>query len=96
MFFHSSSSSVQSHGCAQVGMTRPDTELWISQLIRSSRLDARIDGAAGTIVMGTQYVDPLDAVVERTTQLSVKTFQISNKIIDAMQKPQKPLQVPAS
>lgn len=69
----------------QVGMTRGAAELWISQLIRTSRLDARIDSASGIIVMGTQSVDPLDAVMERTNNLSVRTFKVANAVMDAIQ-----------
>jgi hypothetical protein len=71
----------------QVGMDRGDTEVWIAQLIRSARLDARIDGSAGIIVMGMQSVDPLDIIIERTNNLSMRTFKIANTIVDAMQKP---------
>jgi hypothetical protein len=65
-------------------MTRGETEVWIAQLISSARLDARIDGSAGIIVMGQQSVDPLDRIVERTNNLSMRTFKIANAIIDAM------------
>lgn len=68
----------------QVGMTRTETEVWIAQLIRSARLDARIDGSAGIIVMGQQSVDPLDRIIERTNNLSMRTFKIANTIVDAM------------
>ena len=30
--------------------------------------------------MGTQFMDPLDAIVERTNQLSVRTFKLANSI----------------
>ena len=40
----------------------------------------RIDSTAGTVVMGTQFMDPLDAIVERTNQLSVRTFKLANSI----------------
>eukprot|EP00892_Ulva_mutabilis_P009997 jgi/Ulvmu1/736/UM010_0109.1 len=73
----------------QVGMTRGAAELWISQLIRTSRLDARIDSASGIIVMGTQSVDPLDAVMERTNNLSVRTFKVANAVMDAIQNQTK-------
>lgn len=42
----------------------------------------RIDSTAGTVVMGTQYIDPLDAIVDRNNQLSVRTFKLANSIID--------------
>jgi hypothetical protein len=58
---------------------------WIAQLIRSAQLDARIDSSANTMVMGTQYVDPLDAIVERTNNLSSRTFKVANAIIDGLQ-----------
>jgi translation initiation factor 3 subunit E len=67
----------------QMGMERDDAEAWIAQLIRVSKLDARIDSSAGNMVMGTQHVDPLDAIVERTNNLSARTFKVANAIIDA-------------
>lgn len=70
----------------QVGMEREAAEIWIAQLIRSAQLDARIDSSAGNMVMGTQYVDPLDAIVETTNKLSTRTFKIANAIVDGMQK----------
>lgn len=71
----------------QVGMEREAAELWIANLIRSAQLDARIDSAAGTIVMGTTHVDPLDAIIERTNNLSVRTFKVANALVDASQRP---------
>jgi translation initiation factor 3 subunit E len=67
----------------QMGMGRDEAESWIAQLIRVSKLDARIDSSAGNMVMGTSYVDPLDSVIERTNNLSVRTFKIANAIVDA-------------
>jgi translation initiation factor 3 subunit E len=69
----------------QIGMEREEAELWIAQLIRSAQLDARIDSSAGNMVMAAQYVDPLDAIVERTNNLSTRTFKVANAIIDGMQ-----------
>ena len=70
---------------AQMGMERDEAEGWIAQLIKSTKLDARIDSSAGNMVMGTQDVDPLDTIVERTNNLSTRTFKVANAIIDGMQ-----------
>jgi translation initiation factor 3 subunit E len=39
----------------KLNMNYDDAERWIVNLIRTARLDAKIDTKMGTVVMGTQH-----------------------------------------
>mmetsp|Transcript_28000 Transcript_28000/g.70426 ORF Transcript_28000/g.70426 Transcript_28000/m.70426 type:complete len:416 (+) Transcript_28000:469-1716(+) len=56
-------------------------ELWIANLIRNARLNAKIDSQAGTVVMKQAYSSPYDQVVEKMRGLSTRTFALSNTLI---------------
>ena len=40
----------------KLSMKKPDAELWIVNLIRQAKLDAKIDSKAGHVIMGTQVI----------------------------------------
>ncbi len=67
----------------KLNMDMEATELWIANLIRNARLNAKIDSQAGTIIMKQSYVSAYDQVVEKTKGLSVRTFQLSNTLTGA-------------
>ena len=55
--------SISTHSLAErLGMDDESTELWIVNLIRGARLNAKIDSKAGTVVMQTQSLTPHEQV----------------------------------
>jgi translation initiation factor 3 subunit E len=41
----------------KLNMSYDEAELWIMNLVRSSKLDARIDSVSGTLIMTTNHVN---------------------------------------
>lgn len=41
----------------RLNMSYDETELWIMNLVRSSKLDARIDSASGTLIMTANHIN---------------------------------------
>jgi translation initiation factor 3 subunit E len=41
----------------KLNMSYDEAELWIMNLVRSSKLDARIDSVSGTLMMMTNHVN---------------------------------------
>lgn len=48
-------------------------ECWIVNLIRSARLDAKIDSKLGHVVMGGQPASPYQQLIEKIETLSVRS-----------------------
>eukprot|EP00246_Nothoceros_aenigmaticus_P004859 TRINITY_DN16579_c0_g1_i1.p1 TRINITY_DN16579_c0_g1~~TRINITY_DN16579_c0_g1_i1.p1 ORF type:complete len:441 (-),score=80.04 TRINITY_DN16579_c0_g1_i1:75-1397(-) len=78
------------HQCIDIGMLSQklnmnydDAERWIVNLIRNARLDAKIDSHMGTVVMGTQHPNVYEQIIEKTKQLSMRSYVLSNNVITA-------------
>lgn len=75
------------HQCIDIGMLaeklnmdQEAAERWIVNLIRNAKLDAKIDSAAGHVIMGTQYPSIYQQVIEKTKVLPFRTYYIANQI----------------
>ncbi|CAM6129665.1 unnamed protein product [Calypogeia fissa] len=75
------------HQCIDIGMLSQklnmnydDAERWIVNLIRNARLDAKIDSKEGTVVMGTQYPNVYEQIIEKTKQLAVRSYVLANTV----------------
>ncbi|KAL3684125.1 hypothetical protein R1sor_002147 [Riccia sorocarpa] len=78
------------HQCIDIGMLSQklnmnydDAERWIVNLIRNARLDAKIDSKMGTVVMGTQYANVYEQIIDKTKQLAVRSYMLSNNVASA-------------
>eukprot|EP00775_Hariotina_reticulata_P011661 gene11661-11804_t len=67
----------------RLAMDKEAAEKWITNLILSARLNAKIDSKAGTVVMGLQSSSMQDQLVEKAKQLSVRTFTLANAVVGA-------------
>jgi len=65
----------------RLAMDKEAAEKWITNLILSARLNAKIDSKAGTVVMGLQSSSMQDQLVEKAKQLSVRTFTLANAVV---------------
>eukprot|EP00045_Choanoeca_perplexa_P022403 m.9427 g.9427 ORF g.9427 m.9427 type:complete len:436 (+) comp9418_c0_seq1:30-1337(+) len=70
----------------KLGMTADKAEEWIVNLIREARLDAKIDSAAGHVVMSREVPSIYHQVIERTKGLSIRT----QFMLDALKRQGKP------
>lgn len=73
---------------AKLDMGVETAERWIVNLIRSEKLDARVDQRAGTIIMGVgQHQTAFDQIVDRTRDLSIRTFRLANEAVSDVLAP---------
>ncbi|KAF3794538.1 Eukaryotic translation initiation factor 3 subunit E [Nymphaea thermarum] len=67
----------------KLNMSYDEAERWIVNLVRNSKLDAKIDSMSGTVVMGTSYVNVYEQIIESTKQLSVRTYMLAKNVIES-------------
>jgi len=70
--------------CQKLGVSNEDAV--ISELVRNSRLSAKIDVERSAIVMNTPQVLVWQSIEERTKDLAFKTFSLVNGIIGMQQE----------
>ncbi|PSN43925.1 Eukaryotic translation initiation factor 3 subunit E [Blattella germanica] len=75
------------HHCISIGMLAEklnmnpeEAECWIVNLIRSARLDAKIDSKLGHVVMGTEPLSPYQQLIEKIDSLSVRSEALQGLI----------------
>ena len=61
-------------------MQTDDTERWLVNLIRGSRLQASIDSGAGTITIKNQGLSSYEQLLEKARGLSLRTFSLANNV----------------
>eukprot|EP00667_Euglena_gracilis_P011898 EG_transcript_12177 len=64
----------------KLGMDREKAEIWIVNLIRQARLDARIDSQANQVIMDSQASNVYQLVKEKTKNLSVRTMMLTEAL----------------
>jgi len=64
----------------KLSMTQEDAELWIVELIKNARLNAKIDSENGTIIMGNEPQVPYQQIISRTHNLNVVTTYLVNQL----------------
>ena len=69
----------------KLGMDRDSAERWIVNLIRSTKLNAKIDSEKGTVVMGTEAPSIHELVVEKTKALTSKTYSLAHAVLSNTQ-----------
>lgn len=64
----------------KLNMETSEAERWIVNLIRTARLDAKIDSKLGHIVMGAQPLSPYQQLVEKIDSLSVRSDTLTGLV----------------
>ncbi|KAK9805784.1 hypothetical protein WJX73_009832 [Symbiochloris irregularis] len=67
----------------KLNMDDEAAEKWIVNLIRSARLNAKIDSNEGTVVMGMQFQSPSEQLMDKAKGLSARTMMIANAVTPA-------------
>jgi len=62
----------------KLNMDDDAAELWIVKLIRSAKLHAKIDSKAGTVIMGTQHLGIYEQIIDKTRQLSLRSYELAS------------------
>lgn len=63
-----------------MGCSSAEGELWISELVNTSRLDAVVDKKTRKVVMSTSYPSVHQRVIEKTKGLSARTSQMVQNV----------------
>eukprot|EP00249_Psilotum_nudum_P014645 c24936_g1_i1 orf=537-1856(-) len=72
---------------AKLNMNYDDAERWIVNLIRSARLDAKIDSRMGTVVMGTQCTNVYEQLIDMTRQLTLRSCMLASNVAESAPAP---------
>ncbi|XP_051215775.1 eukaryotic translation initiation factor 3 subunit E [Lolium perenne] len=77
------------HRCIDIGMlaekmnmTYDEAELWIMNLVKSSKLDAKIDSVTGTLIMTTNHVNVHQQIIESMKNLNARTCMLAKSLVD--------------
>ena len=65
---------------ARLGLNQDEGEKWIVNLIRDTRVDAKIDYKDGTVVMNHPPQSVYQQVIERTKGISFRTALLSQAV----------------
>ncbi|KAF9623625.1 hypothetical protein IFM89_003552 [Coptis chinensis] len=69
----------------KLNMTYDEAERWIVNLVRNSKLDAKIDSKSGTVVMEPNHVNVYEQIIENTKALSLRTYKYANLVLESAQ-----------
>lgn len=64
----------------KLGMPQEKAEIWIVNLIRNARLDAKIDSQANQVLLGSQVTSPYQQLIDKTKGLALRSVVQSNHI----------------
>lgn len=62
-----------------------DAERWILNLIRTSKLDAKIDTQTGTVVMEPNHPNVYEQLIDHTKGLSGRTYKLVSQVLEHAQ-----------
>jgi len=65
----------------KLNLEQEEAERWVVNLIRNERLNAKIDASAGTVVMGSTAPSVYEQLIEKTKQISHRSFASANALI---------------
>ncbi|KAL4572737.1 hypothetical protein LXL04_019520 [Taraxacum kok-saghyz] len=69
----------------KLNLNYEDAERWILNLIRTSKLDAKIDTQTGTVVMEPNHPNVYEQLIDHTKGLSGRTYKLVNQLLEHTQ-----------
>lgn len=69
----------------KLNMSYDEAERWIMNLVRNSKLDAKIDSVAGTVIMGTNLPNVHEQIMESMKNLNTRTYMLAKSLVDPSQ-----------
>lgn len=66
----------------KLNLSFEEAERWIVNLIRTSKLDAKIDTKSGTIVMEPNYPNVYEQLIDHTKALSGRTYKLVGQLLE--------------
>ncbi|TVU39989.1 hypothetical protein EJB05_13434, partial [Eragrostis curvula] len=73
----------------KLNMRYDEAELWIMNLVRSSKLDAKIDSVSGTLIMSTDHINVHEEIIEGLKKLNSRTYLLAKNIVEPAQLAQQ-------
>ncbi|KAJ1288635.1 hypothetical protein BS78_02G103000 [Paspalum vaginatum] len=73
----------------KLSMRYNEAELWIMNLVKSSKLDAKIDSVLGTLTMARNHVTVHDQLIETLKNLNMRTYTLARNIMEPAQEAQQ-------
>jgi len=64
----------------KLGKSNDESERWIVNLIRNSKLDAKIDSAKNQVIVQSQVPSSYQQIIEKTKSLMLRTNVLANQI----------------
>ncbi|KAL0383505.1 UNVERIFIED_CONTAM: Eukaryotic translation initiation factor 3 subunit E [Sesamum calycinum] len=69
----------------KLNLNYEEAERWIVTLIRTSKLEAKIDSKMGTIVMEPNQINVYEQLIDHTKSLSGRTYKLVNQLLEHAQ-----------
>ncbi|KAJ7972179.1 Eukaryotic translation initiation factor 3 subunit E [Quillaja saponaria] len=69
----------------KLNLNYEDAERWIVNLIRSSKLDAKIDSKSGTVSMEPNHPNVYELLIDHTKALSGRTYKSVSQVLEHVQ-----------
>ncbi|RCV10086.1 hypothetical protein SETIT_2G083700v2 [Setaria italica] len=69
----------------KLNMRYNEAELWIMNLVKSLKLDAKIDSASGTLIMTVNHADVHEQIIERLKNLNTRTYMLAQSTVEPAQ-----------
>ncbi|MQL73863.1 hypothetical protein Taro_006199 [Colocasia esculenta] len=69
----------------KLNMNYDEAERWIMNLVRNSKLEAKIDSELGTLVMGTNHLNVYEQIIENAKNLNMRTSALAKNILETTQ-----------
>ncbi|GJN22925.1 hypothetical protein PR202_gb10534 [Eleusine coracana subsp. coracana] len=73
----------------KLNMSYDEAEVWIMNLIKNSKLDAKIDSVSGTLIMATNQVNVHEQIIESLKNLNMRTYMLAKNIVEPAQAAQQ-------
>ncbi|CAN1319477.1 Eukaryotic translation initiation factor 3 subunit E [Linum perenne] len=69
----------------KLNLNYEEAERWIVNLIRNSKLDAKLDTETGTVVMEPNHPNVYEQLIDHTTSLSLRTYKLASQLMEHAQ-----------
>ncbi|KAJ6790744.1 eukaryotic translation initiation factor 3 subunit E [Iris pallida] len=69
----------------KLNMTYDEAERWIMNLVRNSKLEAKIDSVAGTVVMASDHPNVYEQIIESMKNLNMRTYVLAKNVLQPTQ-----------
>ncbi|KAJ4830989.1 Eukaryotic translation initiation factor 3 subunit E [Turnera subulata] len=69
----------------KLNLNYDEAERWIVDLIRTSKLDAKIDSESGTVIMEPNYPNVYEQLIDHSKALSGRTYKLVSQLLEHAQ-----------